>query len=72
MPLVPYLLVSTSVMAGYIVALACGGEAIANGSGRLAVTAVGVLVVTIATLQLLRKRAARLRAAAALQTVSAK
>jgi uncharacterized membrane protein YdjX (TVP38/TMEM64 family) len=71
-PLVPYLVVSTLVMAGYIVALACGGEAIANGSGRLAIAAVGVLVVTIAVLQLLRKRTARLRAAAALQTIPAK
>jgi uncharacterized membrane protein YdjX (TVP38/TMEM64 family) len=71
-PLVPYLIVSTFVMAGYIVALVCGGEAIANGSGRLAITAVGILVVTIAALQLLRKRTARLRAAAALQTIPAK
>jgi uncharacterized membrane protein YdjX (TVP38/TMEM64 family) len=71
-PLVPYLVVSTLVMAGYIVALACGGEAIANGSGRLAIAAVGVLVVTIAVLQLLRKRTARLRAAAALQATPAK
>ena len=71
-PLVPYLVVSTFVMTGYIVALVCGGEAIANGNGGLAIAAVGVLVVTIAALQLLRKRTARLRAAAALETIPAK
>jgi uncharacterized membrane protein YdjX (TVP38/TMEM64 family) len=71
-PLVPYLVVSMVVMTGYIVGLVCGGEAIANDSGRQAITAVGVLVVTIAVLQLLRKRTVRLRAAAALETMSAK
>lgn len=65
-PLVPYLVVSTFVMAGYIIALVCGGEAIATGNGRLAFAAVGLLVVFVAALQLLRKRAARRRAAAAL------
>ena len=63
-PLVPYLIVSTSVMAGYIVALVCGGQAIATGSGQLAFAAVGILVVSVATLQLLRKRMARRKAAA--------
>lgn len=62
-PLVPYLVVSTFVMAGYIIALAYGGQAIAKGSGRLAFAAVGILVVSVATLQLLRKRTARRRAA---------
>ena len=71
-PLMPYLVVSTFVTAGYIVALVCGGEAIVQGNGRLALAAVGVLVVTIAGLQLLRKRAARLKAAAAGPTISAK
>jgi glucose dehydrogenase len=71
-PLVPYLIVSTFVMAGYIVALVCGGEAIVQGNGRLAFTAAGVLVVTVAVLQLLRKRAARLKAAAAGPTMPAK
>ena len=66
-PLVPYLVVSTAVMAGYIVALVCGGEAIVTGSGRLAVAAVGILVVSVAALQLLRKRITRRKAAAALQ-----
>ena len=66
-PLVPYLVVSTSVMAGYIVALVCGGEAIATGSGRLAFAALGILVVSVAALQLLRKRMARRRAAATLR-----
>lgn len=58
-PLVPYLIVSTGVVAGYIVALVWGGEAIASGNGRLALAAVGVLGVTIAVLQLLRHRARR-------------
>ncbi len=58
-PLVPYLVVSTSVIAGYIIALVFGGEAIAKGSGRLAFAAVGILVVSVVTLQLLRKRTAR-------------
>jgi uncharacterized membrane protein YdjX (TVP38/TMEM64 family) len=66
-PLVPYLVVSTLIMAGYIVALVCGGEAIAKGNGRLAFVAVGILVVSIAALQLLRKWTARRRAAATLR-----
>jgi uncharacterized membrane protein YdjX (TVP38/TMEM64 family) len=63
-PLVPYLIVSTSVMAGYIVALVCGGVALANGNGRRAFVAAGILVVAVAALQLWRKRTARKRAAA--------
>jgi uncharacterized membrane protein YdjX (TVP38/TMEM64 family) len=63
-PLVPYLLVSISVMAGYIVALVCGGVALANGNGRLAFAAAGILVIAVAALQLWRKRTARQRAAA--------
>ncbi len=62
-PLVPYLVVSTSVMVGYIVALVCGGAALASGSGRLAFTAAGILVVSVAALQLVRKWTARRRAA---------
>jgi uncharacterized membrane protein YdjX (TVP38/TMEM64 family) len=58
-PLVPYLTVSTGVVAGYLVALIWGGEAIVSGNGRLAFAAVGVLAVSIAGLQLLRKRTAR-------------
>lgn len=64
-PLVPYLTVSTSVIAGYLVALIWGGEAIASGNGRLAFAAVGVLGISIAGLQLLRKRAQRRPAAPA-------
>ncbi len=64
-PLVPYLTVSTGVVAGYIIALVWGGEAIASGNGRLAFAAVGVLAVSIAGLQLLRKRTARRQAALA-------
>ncbi len=63
-PLVPYLVVSTLVMAGYIVALVGGGKAIAEGNGRMAFAAAGILVATVATLQLLRQRTARRRAAA--------
>jgi uncharacterized membrane protein YdjX (TVP38/TMEM64 family) len=64
-PLVPYLTVSTGVVAGYLVALIWGGEAIASGNGRLAFAAVGVLTVSIVGLQLLRKRTARQQAALA-------
>lgn len=63
-PLAPYLVVSLLVMAGYIVALVTGGEAIAEGNGRPAFLAAGLLVVTVAILQLLRQRTARRRAAA--------
>jgi uncharacterized membrane protein YdjX (TVP38/TMEM64 family) len=63
-PLVPYLVVSTSVMAGYIVALVCGGDAIAHGNGRLGFAAVGILVVVVLALHLWRKRTARRQAAA--------
>ena len=70
-PVGPYLVVSMLVMAGYIVALVCGGEAIAGGNGRLAFLAAGLLVVTIAVLQLLRRRTARRRAAAALDLIAA-
>jgi uncharacterized membrane protein YdjX (TVP38/TMEM64 family) len=62
-PLVPYLVVSLSVMAGYIVALVFGGEAIAEGSGRLAVVAVGILAATVVALQLVRKWLAQRREA---------
>ena len=65
-PLAPYLMVSMLVMAGYIVALVCGGEAIVSGNGRLAIAAVGVLVVSVAGLQLLRRHTARHRAVSAL------
>jgi uncharacterized membrane protein YdjX (TVP38/TMEM64 family) len=61
-PLVPYLTVSTGVVAGYIVALVWGGEALASGNGRMALAAVGVLAVAVAVLQLLRKRTARRQA----------
>lgn len=64
-PLIPYLTVSTGVVAGYIVALAWGGEAIASGNGRLAFAAIATLAVSIAVLQLLRRRTARRQAALA-------
>jgi uncharacterized membrane protein YdjX (TVP38/TMEM64 family) len=66
LPLVPYLVVSTAVMAGYIVALVFGGEAIVEGNGSLAVAALGAMAIFVAALQLLRKRTARRRAVAAL------
>lgn len=62
-PLVPYLTVSTGVVAGYIVALVWGSEAIASGNGRLALAAIGVLAVSIAGLQFLRRRTARRQSA---------
>jgi len=76
-PLVPYLVVSTAVMAGYIVALVYGGEAITRGNGRLAFAAAGVLVLSVVALQLLRRRAVRRHAEAhpvlvSIQPVSAK
>ncbi len=58
-PLLPYLVVSTAVMAGYIIALVTGGAAMAEGNVRLAVVAAGLLVVLIAVLQLLRQRTIR-------------
>lgn len=64
-PLVPYLVVSMLVMAGFIVALVAGGEAAIHGNGRLAIVAISVLLISVAVLQLLRKRAARRLAAAA-------
>jgi uncharacterized membrane protein YdjX (TVP38/TMEM64 family) len=63
-PLGPYLVVSTLVMAGYIVALVVGGDAITQGNGRLAFAAIGGLVVLVAVLQLVRKHTTRRRAAA--------
>ena len=68
-PLVPYLVVSTLVMAGYIVALVCGGEAVAQGNAPLALAAAGLLVASVVALQLLRQRAVRKRAAAAIIVV---
>ena len=62
-PLVPYLVVSMLVMAGFIVALVAGGEAAVQGNGRLAIVAVSVLLICVAVLQLLRQRTARLAAA---------
>ncbi len=63
-PLVPYLVVSMLVMAGFIIALVAGGEAAFQGNGRLAIVAVSVLLICVAVLQLLRKRTARLAAPA--------
>jgi uncharacterized membrane protein YdjX (TVP38/TMEM64 family) len=71
-PLVPYLVVSTLVMAGYIVALVCGGAAVASGNGRLGFLALGVLLVAVTIRQLLRRRAARQRTAAALLVSAAR
>jgi uncharacterized membrane protein YdjX (TVP38/TMEM64 family) len=70
-PLLPYLVVSTLVMAGYIVALVCGGAAIAEGNARLAFVAAGVLVASVAAVQLLRQHTAR-RRAAIIQPLAAK
>ena len=66
-PLVPYLVVSMLVMSGYIIALVYGGDAIVAGNGRLAFAAAGLLVVSVAALQLLRQRTARRRAALGLR-----
>lgn len=76
-PLIPYLVVSTAVMAGYIVALVYGGEAITRGNGRLAFAAAGVLVLSVVGLQLLRRRTIRRRTVAlpvlvSIEPVSAK
>lgn len=58
-PLLPYLVVSSLVMAGFIVALVCGGDAIVEGNGRLAFVAIGVLVVCVVALQWWRNYAAQ-------------
>ena len=63
-PLVAYMVVSTLVMTGYILALVFGGVAIVQGSGRRVFAAAGILIVFIAVLQLMRQRMARKRAAA--------
>lgn len=65
-PLGPYLVVSTAVMAGYIAALVYGGAALMQGNGRMAFAAAGGLMVVIAAWQLLRRRADRKLAAPAL------
>jgi uncharacterized membrane protein YdjX (TVP38/TMEM64 family) len=57
-PLLPYLVVSMLVMTGFIVALVAGGEAAVQGNGRLAIAAISVLLISVAVLQLLRKRTA--------------
>jgi uncharacterized membrane protein YdjX (TVP38/TMEM64 family) len=54
-PLVPYLVVSTTVMAGYLMALVGGGAAMAEGNWPLAAAAVGGLVATAALLRGLRR-----------------
>ena len=54
--LVPYLIVSILVTGGYVVALICGGDAIAQGNGRIAVIAAGGLVVCAVVLHTWRKR----------------
>jgi uncharacterized membrane protein YdjX (TVP38/TMEM64 family) len=69
-PLLPYFTVSLVVMAGYVVALVSGGEAIAEGRGGLALTAAGLLLVVFAALQLLRRRTLRLQAEAARPSAS--
>lgn len=61
-PLIPYFTVSVMVMAGYIVALVYGGEAITEGKGGQAAACAGLLVVVIAVLQLLRRRTLRRQA----------
>jgi len=58
-PLLPYLVVSTTVMAGYLVALVCGGAAMAEGNWPLAVAAGGGLVATAVFLRGLRRWLAR-------------
>ncbi len=55
---------SLLVMAGFIVALVAGGEAAVSGNGRLGFAAAGVLIVSAAVLQLLRRRPAPRPAAA--------
>jgi uncharacterized membrane protein YdjX (TVP38/TMEM64 family) len=55
----PYLVVSTAIMTGYIVALVFGGVAITEGNGGLAFAAVGFLVIAVAARQLWRKHVAR-------------
>ena len=54
-PLVPYLVVSTTVMAGYLVALVGGGAALAEGNWPLAMAAAGGLVTTVVLLRGLRR-----------------
>jgi uncharacterized membrane protein YdjX (TVP38/TMEM64 family) len=71
-PLLPYVAVSTLIMAGYIVALVLGGDAIASGNGRVALVAVGALAMFAGTLHLMHKRTVRRRAQAQLAPLAAK
>jgi uncharacterized membrane protein YdjX (TVP38/TMEM64 family) len=66
-PLVPYLVVSMLVMAGFIVAIVAGGDAMVQGNGRMVVAAAGLLVVSVAGLQWMRKRSAQRLAGAAVR-----
>lgn len=58
-PLVPYLVVSSAVLAGFVTALVYGGQALVQGRGKMALTAAAVVGVLAAALQFLRKQLAR-------------
>jgi len=58
-PLLPYLAISTGVLAGFIIALVYGGNAIAEGRGRTALLAAAAVGIVAAFLQLMRKHLAR-------------
>jgi len=72
MPLLPYLVVSTGVVAGYLVVLVYGGQALMEGQGRIALLAVAGLGVLAAIFQLARRQMARRKADATLQPASPK
>ena len=72
MPLLPYLVVSTGVIAGYLVVLVYGGQALMQGQGRIALIAAAGLGVLAAIFQLARRHLARRKAVIALQPIPAK
>lgn len=61
-PLLPYLAVSAGVLAGFIVALVLGGQALMQGNGMMALRAAAVVGVVAAVLQLVRRHLARRKA----------
>ncbi|HWA27338.1 MAG TPA: VTT domain-containing protein [Lacunisphaera sp.] len=72
MPLLPYLVISTGVIAGYLVVLVYGGQALMQGQGRTALLAAAGLGVLAAMFQLARRLVARRKPLPPAHALSAK
>jgi uncharacterized membrane protein YdjX (TVP38/TMEM64 family) len=72
MPLLPYLVVSTGVIAGYLVVLVYGGTALMQGQGRMALLAAAGLGTLAAIVQLARRLLTRRKAVIAPAPIPAK